>query len=710
MVANLNRTDESFSILSAHFASAASIGKKSEDCGCGCGGCEENDEVASFTGAPFSRLPAVMALSSTRTNASKRNAINMKALAAMRAMGEKVMLNDSSEYRVEMPVRTKVGLVNSRSRSGRALQAIASVAIPGDMSDIRSPIRSTIYEAITPGGGKRRGLLGRIGGEGNRRCPAGYENGGRFANRTFSNCGAQLFQSAMGALASAAGDANGGRGRTVGAPSIRRGRNVGAGDYGDSAISSRDAVVAPLSKPSSKKRSEAVAKEVRAANAFNGKYERLVRSDGAVLAPVSNIARISKQRNNTDIVNGSWVTSVMSPTNIGGDEVMLLGAGVTELNYAVPGSGNLVVSANKPISPSRASALKRSLESARRSGDEGGAALREMVRSSNGDLSYSESFPGVDRPNEMVVVKKGNETRTVPRWIYESWMSSDARGKDKGVGSWTIIDTVETSGANEAMDGKAKISATAESLATTDSFRRGLVIAKAKTSDYGAGRRLVVMNDGTRWAETSTKGVEHLGFVVGNDIANAMGVQAPRSYISGEANQRRPLVEVSEEFSKARIDKSASLADVPGQDLARIVLLDYLTDNRGRTPGNVVPIKGPGPDVASFSNGRNLLASGGKPSGPDLPAYLKQDGSSRWLLEKIAEQERIKQKIAEMYEQMIENSEKFDWDAYSQRLSISGLTDAEKRHLKTIRSLFEVRSERMKSSRKSFLKTLGVTL
>jgi hypothetical protein len=706
----MKKADESIALLVSHFSAAASVGKKSDDCGCGCEGCEDEATGTSFTGSPFSRLSSVVALSNTGPFPSGRNAVNLKVLAAMQARGERVMLNDADEYRVEMPIRTKAGVVKSRSRSGQALQAIASIAIPGDMSDIRSPIRSTVYEALTPGGGGRRGLLGRIGGQANRRCPAGYEHGGRFANRTFTNCGAQLFQSALAALASAAGEAARGTSRAKPAPSIARGRRVGAGEYGDSEIVSREAFVPPMSKPSSKKRSEVVAKEVRAANSFNGKYERLVRADGTVLAPVTNIARISKQRNNPDIMNGSWVTSVASPTNIGGEEVSLFGAGVTELNYAMPGSGNIRISANKPITPSRASALRRALESSRRSGDEGGAALREMVRKSNGDLSYSESFPGVDKPNEMVVVKKGDETRTVARWIYESWMSSEARGKDKGSGSWTIVDVVQTSGAAEAMDGTAKISATAESLASTDSFRRGLVVAKAKTSDYGAGRRIVTMDDGTKWAETETKGIEHLGFVVGNDIANAMGVQAPRSFISGEANQRRPLVEVSEEFSKARADRSASLADVPGQDLARVVLLDYLTDNRGRTPGNLVPLKGPGSDVASFSNGRNMLASGGRPSGPDLPAYLKQDGSSRWLLEKIAEQERIKQKIAEMYEQMVENSSKFDWVAYSQRLSISGLTDAEKKHLETIRSLFEVRADRMKSSRKSFLKTLGVTL
>ena len=84
----------------------------------------------------------------------------------------------------------KVGLVSSSSRTGRVAQSIGSIAVPGDMSDVRSPVRSTVYETLTPGGGgggsgRTRRLLGRTIGRGRGatevlRCPSGFENGGRF--------------------------------------------------------------------------------------------------------------------------------------------------------------------------------------------------------------------------------------------------------------------------------------------------------------------------------------------------------------------------------------------------------------------------------------------------------------------------------------------------------------------------------------------------
>ena len=48
----------------------------------------------------------------------------------------------------------KVGVVSSRSRVGRGAQAVGTMLAPGDLSDVRSPIRSTIAEALTPGGGR----------------------------------------------------------------------------------------------------------------------------------------------------------------------------------------------------------------------------------------------------------------------------------------------------------------------------------------------------------------------------------------------------------------------------------------------------------------------------------------------------------------------------------------------------------------------------
>ena len=44
-------------------------------------------------------------------------------------------------------IEKKVGVVGSSGRAGQAAQGIASVAIPGDLSEWRSPVRSRVYGA-----------------------------------------------------------------------------------------------------------------------------------------------------------------------------------------------------------------------------------------------------------------------------------------------------------------------------------------------------------------------------------------------------------------------------------------------------------------------------------------------------------------------------------------------------------------------------------
>lgn len=698
-------------------ASAFSVRTKAD---CGCGGC--GDKQAPTSDTPARRVdPHRAALSHFATGigpiGGRRNIVDLKA--AIRSADESVSrmpLHGPDD--MVLPVKSRLigsksGLVSSRSRAGRAAQALVSYAVPGDMSRVRSPIRSTLYRAITPGGG-RGGLVGRIGGEQIvNRCPPGFENGGRFANSTFTNCGRQLFEAIQAIAEGAQAAGRGGRLRVdnTPAPSILRGARVAAGKYTGEAIAiSRAANVARMGAPSPKKRDESVRSTVAAANSSESAFARMVRADGVVFSPVSDLQRIAKQRKNPDMEGATWVTALNSPQSIGGDEIALFGAGIRSIRYAVPGSGEIRVDSTKPLGQARTNALIRKMQAARAKGDENGSALRAMVRESGGDLVYSESFPNVDKPNEMVVIAKGKERKTVPRWVYEAWYSDKSSGKDKSSG-WTVVDAVTNVSSQNEVGANVVAEATAESLSALSSFDRGKAIAKGKASDFGAGRKSVLMKDGTNWVVHRPDADSHIGVVVGNDIATALGVQAPNSYLAGEAKERYAVVESPNEITGVKITKDGSTDEIPGEELAKIALVDYLTDNRGRTPATIVPSKGKGGGAVSMSSPRNALAGRGgakKPSDAGFADYLKQDGSSKWLAERASKMENVREKIAAMYEQLLERAEQFDWEAYMDRLAIAGLTDGEKTHLETIKGLYEARVKQMRSSRKAFLTVFGV--
>jgi hypothetical protein len=700
-----------FGAVGSAVKTMSALTPRRDGCDCGCGTCGEKSDPPP-AGRVRPRLDpdmAAMAASAVTGPVSRRrNAVELKVAARFSAGGS---LRRPVHGVDDVVVMTKVGLVSTNSGVGRAAQSVVSYAIPGDMSRVRSPIRSTVYRGLTPGGGGRGGLVGRIGGQQVvNRCPPGFEHGGRFANSTFTNCGRQLFEAVQGLVDAARSATRGGsfRADNTPAPSILRGVPVRAGKYtGEAGRISRAANVPVMGKPSAKKMEEAVASMVAAANSADGPFVRLVRADGVVFSPVSDIKRIARQRKNPDMDGGTWVVALNSPSNIGGEELSLLGAGVRSVRYAVPGSGEIRVDSAKPVGQARMNALIRKLQSARSGGDENGSALREMVRQSAGTLAYSESFPNVDNPNEMVVIARGKERKTVPRWVYEAWHSDKSSGKDKSSG-WTVVDTVTNVSQRNEVGANAVVEATAESLSALSSFDRGKAIAKGKSVDIGAGRRSVTMKDGTTWVAHPSEGNSHLGIVVGNDIAASLGLAAPNSYIAGDGDGRYAVVQSPADIPGVKLAKDETTGDIPADELARIAIADYLTDNRGRTPATVIPADGKHPAVVA-SSARNARAHGVKGGdGAGFGDYLKQDGSSKWIVDKVAQMEAIKQKVAAMYEQMLERAEKFDWDAYMDRLSIAGLTAGEKTHLETIRSLYLQRVKQMRSSRRAFLTALGV--
>lgn len=409
------------------------------DCGCGCGGAETKEEDTVPPLGYRHVIPAPLT--------GNQEAVEAKTAAHLSDIGEPLLRHRLTDL-LEPGFAVKVGMVGSHSRVDQAVQSVVSYAVPGDMSRVRSPIRSAAYRAITPGGGdNNRGLLraiGRTASEEALRCPPGYEGGGRFARRDLSNCGARLFALATGPDGA---DLLGGARAALNTGTRGSLRDILAGRYGDSPIISRAAQVAdvpPLGRGDKQKFESAIETSLAAASSGKPGFARIVRRDGVVLTPVAKIEKLSKQRKNPEMVGSAYIVSVTSPNNIGGDELSLLGAGISQIHYALPGNISFVLRARNDITPRRASALRRKLGSIRASGDEDMRALNELVRESNGDLSLSSRFPHIDDPTEMVVMERKGIRRSVQRWAYLTWYAPTAPGRPKTSAGWRIVDGAKT--------------------------------------------------------------------------------------------------------------------------------------------------------------------------------------------------------------------------------------------------------------------------
>lgn len=333
----------------------------------------------------------------------------------------------------------KVGAFGSHSRSTQLLQGIASTVTPGDMSDIRSPVRSTVYEALTPGGGRNRRLPGRIG-RGQDRCPPGFENGGRFTNNRFTNCGARLFDlpSAIGTRRvlqdtdrALTGDAKKpGEGRLIGrisnTPSIVVRRNAEipvVGSRNDSAADSAAQSAIPRIATDAKK------------------PVVLIRRDGTTLHAAVSASRLTQTRNNADMADGIIIRSVTDPNKLGDDDIGLLAAGARKSVIVFPDSSTLTIQRTPNTTPGQISGLKRRWSSLRRNQQEMsyGSALEKLVEDSNGKLKLIPEINNVKNPLEMIeIVRDDGSKRMVRRWIYEMFLAPSAPSRPDSVEPWQV--------------------------------------------------------------------------------------------------------------------------------------------------------------------------------------------------------------------------------------------------------------------------------
>jgi 8-oxo-dGTP pyrophosphatase MutT (NUDIX family) len=387
--------------------------------------------------------------------AGRQSAVDMKA--AMFAM-----------YTAKVPVNgevseKRVGVFGSSSRAGQAAQAAGTIILPGDISDIRSPIRSQIYETLTPGGG--RGLpsgrrlirgAGRTGrGARNKfRCPPGFQKGGTFTNAQFSTCGAQILgipgkgvgspsSGAQRALAALARDAS--LVREIG--DLRSNRNP----Y--DIIRAAQIPVAP--KKGSPTRRQISINTVLARADEQDFSVRAVRRDGVILEPVVSLQALGKLDEFDDLADGTLIDRYESG-QIGKDIVPAFSTGLRDIYVDIPESGAVRVSrVGGELSPTEVESLRRVFPtSLRRAADlpDPSAAIRNYADGTDGRLTVefgelkNNKFEVSASKNELIRVQTaGGKSLTVPRWVYETFLSRSAPRRAKDAPVYEIMSEGKTS-------------------------------------------------------------------------------------------------------------------------------------------------------------------------------------------------------------------------------------------------------------------------
>ena len=623
----------------------------------------------------------------------------------------------------------KVGLIGSSGRAGQAAQAVGTTVIPGDLSEWRSPVRSRVFGALTPGSGpSARRLIRRPGGEQEYRCPEGYQFGGRFTDSKWSTCGRQLFdlpnllpdllqiaERQFTPPPQAAPQAP----RRVG--QVLRGQEA----PGESPLQSRVAQIPRVGNMSKQARQEGIDTAIRSLASNRNVQSMLIRRDGFPMQPVVSTGELRQVPDNRNMEDAAFLLSAANIDSFGADELGLLSnTGVTTLVYVTPNGSTVQMDRTRPLSVGERRKLGKTVSSASEIDNSTNplARLQAVVDESDGAISLKTDFKDIKDPESPI---ESGKNQGKPRWVEEAFKGGAKAPAPRAARETEEIDKAPATAQAEGeritnLENAIEHINNGGNLGEIDpailnqAIRRAEVYRQRKLD---GSRTLFQRSDGgVSFIESKSRDdFEHLAAHASASVQESMGLAIPRVRVTGKGNRRDYLVQTPDTILPEATDaKVSDLSKMPSSDLAGILVSDYLLDVRDRNPSSLMVIESNDQQRAISTNNVPSALAGlsaeelRKRRELDFPDYLKADGKSIGdAIRKMSEENR--QSALERVRNSIEQARTFDWDQYVATFKVDGdLSPAEERHLEIVQQIFETRLERLESSLEQLSRVFGV--
>lgn len=607
----------------------------------------------------------------------------------------------------------KVGLLGTHSPIGQAVQSIGSAVIPGNLSPLRSPVRSGAWSALTPG--KPR-IPGGTGGT-NRayRCPEGYQYGGRFTDSRLSTCGQKLFD-----IPSPLGLAIGALRRLArGARALNASSTPITGETPpESIVQSRRPQIPRVGNPNPAAKASAAKDLVSQMGQVSEPITRMVRKDGFVLEPVVPAQVLRAIPDNRDMEGAEYLMTVQDLPQLGGQELGLLSnTGVTKLTYVLPGGSSLSLEKKRQLTVGERRKLGRTVNAAAQVdvSKDPTARLKEVVLQTGDGIGYSENFTNVKNPNE-VVSKPGG--KAIPKWADELFgkgrKAKPVANADRQTDSNSAVGKDITS----LSDAIEHITA-GRSLADIDPSILQQAITKAnvfKRQKLDNRREIIETPSKSRFTlHTPSMQYEHIGQKFASDMQQHLGLESPDVFFVGTGEKRKYLVEDPSTLIRGfNVDRRKTMSDYKPEDVAKMLVSDWLTDQRVRDPGSIVSLSNGSetrPVVTNnFTSGltdldkisiveRQKLAIDDFMNGPNGDRYVV-------YFQKLKQEQRFA--FRREIDALLLRARQFNFTQFKNRLYSDGkLSDAEKAHLNIIGRILDLRIQKYADSRETLMDILG---
>ena len=511
---------------------------------------------------------------------------NSQSLVSYKALSR---LNGNTRKKSQI---SKYGEIKFKANALRQVgSGLVSALAPGDSSPLRSPVRSATYRTLTPGFGGRRGGS-RPGENRAHRCPEGYQFGGRFTDNRFTTCGAQLFAipSVLGAAISAIR-----RAVSAATPSLISGVTATGVPVGDSLIQSRQPQIPRVGNDNlsvASARAKTLTKEIGAYLAKNGQpARRMVRRDGFILEPVVADSVLRAIPDNRDMEGSIFLTGITDVPSIGSQELGLLSnTGVKKLVYVLPGGSTLELDKTRKLSVGERRKLGRVVNSSIDMSNEKdpSARLKNVSKELEGAISYTESFVGISDPNE--ISKSGK-----PKWATELLSGKKVKAPKASSQEQEKFEDIAKKKKIKNIDNAIQHLSSGGFISDIDPKILGEVISKTQAlKSQRISNEVSVLEDaqGKYFIYENPAKFQHLGEMFAANLQRHLGLSAPSVIPIGRPGEKRRYLrqDVEMAFPDAKFDPSKKFTDLPPEDVARIMISDFLSDQRTRPSTSIYPI------------------------------------------------------------------------------------------------------------------------
>jgi len=620
----------------------------------------------------------------------------------------------------------KAGISGSDSRFLQGIQGAISSVIPGNASQWRSPVRSRLFSAVTPGGGNIPGVGKPGDGSRGYRCPEGYQYGGRFTDSRLSTCGQKLFEVAA-ALAESIGQLANQAQRAVVSANVAA-QNVRFPNAPGQVTTTRAPQIPRVGADNPNSYLSASNKVVAEMVSFAKPARRLVRRDGFSLSPVVSSAVLRTVPDNRDMEGANYIQFVDSASLIGTDDEigLLSNTGVRKLTYVLPGGSIISIEKSRTLTVGERRKLGRTIRTLgpQRSVSDPSAHLKALAAEMGSGIAYRESFK-IENANDIIdaVIPGTSNVRQVRRWYYEAFLRT-AKGKKPDRAE---VDSIATDGkaieekitnlqnAIRHLNSNGDISKIdpqiiAEAVRRSRIYKKRMLKNGIAAYDKADGQTLLDI--------PASSNYEHIGAAVANDVQKYLGLLAPNVFVSGSGVRRPYLLQESVDVAKrAKIDRESSSDLNNYEDMLRIAVSDFITDTRDRDLSTIVSIDANGGNRTIASINRNAALAGIGLSAEERRRMLKaQDFYSEEYLASMranfAKRSEAQRRIAlKLFDAMLTRLRQYDVSEMASRLALDGsYSQAEKTHINLVKKLIETRINVLSNSKKSFLNIIGLEI